>query len=189
MNIKFVNVTRMLLKLTIAILPGLTARAADTVPTHTDSGLTNSGSTSQVQLYHRYSNNYVGRFGAGITLGEPIGADVKYWLNRTMAIDGALGWSCHEDTDLYLHSDFLWHHFHLIRVPSGRMPLYYGVGALARFRHGGYDNQVGVRVPVGVSYMFDNAPVDIFAEFAPALDIAPSVRGEVTGGIGIRYWF
>ena len=33
--------------------------------------------------------------------------------------------------------------------------------------------------------MFDNVPVDIFAEIAPAIDTAPFVRGEVTGGIGI----
>jgi hypothetical protein len=29
----------------------------------------------------------------------------------------------------------------------------------------------------------------IFVEIAPALDIAPDVQGEITGGIGIRYWF
>jgi hypothetical protein len=27
------------------------------------------------------------------------------------------------------------------------------------------------------------------AEVAPAIVVAPFVRGEVTGGIGIRYWF
>lgn len=114
---------------------------------------------------------------------------MKYWFNDTMAIDGALGSSFRDDTALYLHSDVLWHDFNLIPASSGRLPLYFGVGALARFRHGDHDNQVGVRVPLGVSYMFDNAPVDIFAEIAPVLDIAPSVRGEITGGIGIRYWF
>jgi hypothetical protein len=37
--------------------------------------------------------------------------------------------------------------------------------------------------------MFDNMPVDVFVEVAPAIDVAPDVRGEVTGGVGIRYWF
>jgi hypothetical protein len=37
--------------------------------------------------------------------------------------------------------------------------------------------------------MFDNAPVDVFAEIAPAVDVSPDVRGEITGGVGIRYWF
>jgi hypothetical protein len=58
-----------------------------------------------------------------------------------------------------------------------------------RLRNSNYEDQFGIRVPVGVSYLFDNAPVDIFAEVGPALDLTPSVRGEVTGGIGIRIWF
>jgi hypothetical protein len=37
--------------------------------------------------------------------------------------------------------------------------------------------------------MFEQAPIDIFAEIGPAIDIVPDVRGEVTAGIGIRFWF
>ena len=136
-----------------------------------------------------YDNNSHGKFGAGIIIGEPIGASVKYWLNDTLAVDGAAGWSTHDNTDFYLHGDLLLHKFDLIPVPSGRLPVYVGAGGLVRFRNGNHDNQFGIRVPVGVSYMFDNAPLDIFAEIGPALDVAPSVKGEVTGGIGIRYWF
>lgn len=128
-----------------------------------------------------------GRLGAGIILGEPIGASLKYWFNNTLAIDGATGWSSHDDTDLYVHSDVLWHNFDLIPVSRGRMPVYFGVGGLVRFRDNNQDNQVGIRVPVGVSYLFDNAPVDVFVEIGPALDVAPDVQGEITGGGGIRY--
>lgn len=135
------------------------------------------------------TENYAGKFGAGITLGEPMGATLKYWLNGTLAVDGAVGWSTHDDTDLYLHSDVLWHNFNLIPVPQGRLPVYLGVGGLARFRDNHRDNEVGVRVPVGLSYMFENAPVDIFVEFGPALIISPNIHGDATGGIGIRYWF
>jgi len=131
-----------------------------------------------------------GRFGAGIIVGEPTGASLKYWLNDTMAVDGAFGWSFHDDSDFYLHSDVLWHNFDLIPVSQGRLPVYFGVGGLVRFRDNNEDNQVGIRVPVGLSYMpDDNLPVDIFAEIGPAIDIAPDVQGEVTGGVGIRYWF
>jgi hypothetical protein len=169
-----------------AMLLGLVTRAADTADTNTDVTTTPSTMPTGSDSSH---SSHTGKFGAGITFGEPIGADVKYWLNETMAIDGALGWSFHDDTDVYLHSDFLWHNFQLIPVSQGQMPLYFGVGALARFRHGDDANQAGIRAPVGISYMFDNVPVDIFAEVAPAIDVAPFVRGEVTGGIGIRYWF
>ena len=134
-------------------------------------------------------SSLTGKFGAGLIVGEPTGGSVKYWVNDNLAVDGALGWSTHDHTDLYLHSDVLWHNFDLIPVSQGRLPLYYGVGGLVRFRNDGNDNQIGIRVPVGVSYLFDNAPVDIFAEIGPALDVAPDVRGEVTGGIGVRFWF
>jgi len=138
------------------------------------------------------SSSYAQRFGVGIILGEPTGASLKYWLNDTLAIDGALGASFDDDDDddssFYLHSDLLWHNFDLIPVSRGRLPVYLGAGALVRFRDD-EDNQVGVRIPVGISYMFDNAPIDIFAEIAPTIDVAPDVRGEVTGGIGIRFWF
>ncbi len=170
----------------LATLLGLVTRAADTIDTNTST--TTTVSTMPAGSYNSYSD-HAGKFGAGITFGEPIGADVKYWFNEIMAIDGALGWSFHDDTDVYLHSDVLWHNFHLIPVSQGQMPLYFGVGTLARFRNSNEANQVGIRAPAGISYLLDNAPVDIFAEVAPAIDVAPYVRGEVTGGIGIRYWF
>jgi hypothetical protein len=131
-------------------------------------------------------------FGVGIILGQPTGASVKYWLNDTLAIDGAIGASFNDDedndTEFYVHSDVLWHNFDLLPVPKGRLPVYFGVGGLLRFRDN-EDNQFGIRIPVGVSYMFDNAPIDVFVEIAPAIDLTPDVSGEVTGGIGIRFWF
>jgi hypothetical protein len=133
-----------------------------------------------------------GRFGAGITLGEPIGASLKYWLCDTLAVDGAIGASFNHsgdhDSSFYLHSDLLWHNFDVFNVSKGRLPVYFGVGGLVRFRDN-EDNQVGIRIPVGVSYMFEDVPLDVFVEIAPAIDVAPGVRGEVTGGVGVRFWF
>ena len=161
------------------MLSAVAAHPADSTPNLTNGNTTGSGNTDH-------------RFGAGIILGEPTGASLKYWLNDTMAIDGAIGASYNDDdnndSDFYLHADVLWHNFDLIKVPKGRLPVYFGIGSLVRFRDD-EDNQVGVRVPVGLSYMFDDAPIDIFAEIGPAIDMAPDVRGEVTGGIGIRFWF
>jgi len=163
----------------VATLFALGAHAADSTAI-----MTNSNSTVWGGDTHR--------FGAGIILGQPTGASLKYWLNDTLAIDGAIGASFNDDNDndseFYLQSDVLWHDFDLLSVPKGRLPVYFGVGGLVRFRDN-EDNQVGVRIPVGVSYMFDNAPIDVFVEIAPALDFAPDVQGEVTGGIGIRFWF
>ena len=142
-------------------------------------------------LTETYSSPEAGHIGAGLILGEPVGGSVKYWLNDTVAVDGAAGWSVHRHSSLYLHGDVLWHKFNLFDISPApaQLPIYFGVGGLVRFRNHGESNNVGVRVPVGVSYIFDNAPIDIFAEVGPALDFSPSVHGEVTGGIGIRFWF
>lgn len=161
-------------------LCGFQARADDA---------TASASVTKSSNSYDSMDDYVHKLGAGIILGEPTGASVKYWLNRTMAVDGAAGWSTHDHSDFYLHSDLLWHNFDVFPVKEGRLPVYIGVGGLVRFRDDHYDDQVGVRLPVGVSYMFENAPVDVFAEVAPAIDVTPYVRGEVTGGVGVRFWF
>ena len=162
-------------------------RAADATGTTTNANANTFSST-----YTSLSDDYVHRFGAGIILGEPTGISLKYWLTDMLAIDGAAGASYNNDhdndADFYLHGDLLWHDFDLLKVPRGRLPVYFGVGALARFRDD-EDNQVGVRIPVGLSYMFDNLPLDVFVEIGPAIDLAPDVRGEVTGGIGVRFWF
>ncbi len=144
---------------------------------------------AQQKSMNRSMDDMTGKFGVGIVLGEPLGASAKYFFNDTLAIDGAAGWSDRDNTDLYVHGDVLWHNYDLLPVSRGRLPVYFGVGGLARFRNHGEDNQVGIRLPVGVSYLFDNAPLDIFAEIGPALDVAPAIRGEITGGIGVRFWF
>ena len=78
--------------------------------------------------------------------------------------------------------------FDLFQVPPGKLPLYVGVGGGVKFRDHD-DDRVSVRVPVGVSYMLDNAPVDVFLEVAPVVDFTPSTRGGFTAGIGARFWF
>lgn len=168
---------RILLVTTLTALVGVVTKADDAA-----APITNTTTTTAPE------NNTGGRFGAGLILGEPTGASLKYWLNSTLAIDGAFGWSFHEETDLHLHGDFLWHKFDLIPVPKGEMPLYIGVGGRWKIRDD-QEDRVGLRIPVGVSYIFENAPVDVFLEVAPVIDFTPTTRGSFTAGVGARFWF
>jgi len=127
------------------------------------------------------------RFGAGVIFGEPTGVSLKYFLTEKTAIDGAIGWGFHRETDLHLHSDYLWHVHDFYPVSEGQLSLYFGAGLRVKFRDG--EDRIGVRVPVGVSYRLENRPVDVFLEVAPILDVTPSTRGGFTAGIGARYWF
>jgi hypothetical protein len=164
----------------VAAVLGLRANADETTPT------TAKFNTATPTVS---TTSDTGRLGAGVIIGEPTGASLKYWLDDRVAVDGAFGWSFHNDSVFYMQSDVLWHNFDLIPVPRGRLPVYFGVGGLVRFRDNNNDNQVGIRVPVGLSYMPDDLPMDVFVEIGPALDITPNVQGEVTGGVGVRYWF
>ena len=128
------------------------------------------------------------RFGIGAIFGEPTGVSGKFWINENMAIDGVVGWGFYEESEFYTHADVLWHLWDVIPVSRGRMPIYFGVGPRLKVREH-EDDRFGVRFPVGVSYMFDNAPVDIFFEVAPILDLSPNTHGAFTAGIGVRYWF
>jgi hypothetical protein len=125
-------------------------------------------------------------FGLGILVGEPTGITAKYWLSQTTALDGAFAWSFSHSGSLYLHADYLNHHFDIIDIPDGRMPIYYGVGAKLVFASEGI---FGVHAPIGMAYLFEDAPLEIFIEIRPGLNILPSLSFDISGGIGVRYYF
>ncbi len=110
-------------------------------------------------------------FGVGVIFGDPTGLSLKSWLSSKTAVDAAVAWSAWDDF-LYVHADFLVHNFNIINVSGGKMPLYYGIGAKVGF---GNDIILGARIPIGLDYMFDGAPLDIFVEIVPGLNIVPGI--------------
>ncbi len=126
-------------------------------------------------------------FGVGIILGEPTGFSFKGWTSETNAIDGGLAWSFAHETSFHVHADYLWHAFHVFKTTE-TIPVYYGIGG--RIKTGrSEDARVGVRVVVGIEYIFRNAPVDLFFEVAPIVDFAPSTDLDGNAGIGARFYF
>jgi len=135
------------------------------------------------------------RFGLGLIVGEPTGLSMKYWLDDEHAIDGAAAWTFSDNDSFELHGDYLWHNFDLI-VPestSGKVPVYYGLGARVKFKddNGHHDDKAafGIRVPLGIGYLFAEAPFDLFAEIAPILDLTPDTDLEINAAVGVRFYF
>jgi hypothetical protein len=126
------------------------------------------------------------KFGIGVILGEPTGISVKKWLGDHYAIDGAVAWSFGGVNSFHLHADYLYHNFKLFDVESGQLPLYFGVGF--RFK-AEPEATFGVRIPVGICYIFEKAPLDIFLELGPVLNLAPDMDFWFTGSIGARFYF
>jgi len=124
--------------------------------------------------------------GIGIVVGEPTGISLKYWTGSTTAIDGAAAWSFNHGGSFYVHADYLWHHFEIIDISEGKMPLYYGIGAKLVLAD---DAILGVHIPLGISYIFEEAPLDVFLEIRPGINLIPATKFDMGGGIGIRYYF
>ncbi len=127
-------------------------------------------------------------FGAGIILGEPTGFSLKGWLNETNAIDAGVAWSFGSPASFHVHADYLWHNYDVIKSTE-ILPLYYGFGARLKAGENGEDTRFGIRAVIGLDYIFRNAPVDLFLEVAPIVDIAPKTELSGNGGIGARFWF
>jgi hypothetical protein len=139
-------------------------------------------------------------FGIGVIVGEPTGLSAKKWVTDTTAIDAAAAWSFADFNSFQIHADYLWHNFDLIKTEDlpGRLPVYFGVGGRIKFQGSNDGNgkgqndertRVGIRAPVGISYLFHDVPVDLFAEVVPILDIAPETKFGIGVGLGARYYF
>ena len=174
-----------LLRVTLAVA-GVLAAAATVKADDAARVATNAG-TQALQL-HDTAVAQPGSFGIGIIAGEPTGLSMKYWFNDRMAMDMAAAWSFTGHDGFQLHGDWLFHVFDVVRIERGELPLYVGLGARVKFPNHG-DNRVGVRFPIGMAYEVKDAPVEIFAEVAPIVDVAPAVQLKWNGGIGIRYFF
>lgn len=127
-----------------------------------------------------------GGLGVGLIAGEPNGLCAKQWAGEFAAFDAAVAWSVFDPPSLHVHADFLLHTFSLLKPSIGELPIYYGVGGRVRFEQ---QPRVGVRIPVGLSYIFDGVPLDVFLEIVPGFNLLPATGFDMDGAVGIRYYF
>ena len=132
-----------------------------------------------------YSHSQSSGFGIGIMIGEPTGINLKNWMSESAAIDAGIAWGFGRKGAFHVHADYLIHEYNLININHGRLPIYYGVGGRILLSS---DSEVGIRGVVGLDYMFENAPVDIFLEIVPIFDLVPATELSFNAGIGVRYF-
>lgn len=136
-------------------------------------------------------------FGIGVILAEPTGLSAKLWLNENEAFDAAAAWSFSDYSSFQFHADYLMHRFDLFRnvdTTVGRPALYFGVGGRLKLgedngRGNDDEDRLGIRVPVGMTYIFAQAPFDVFGEVVPVLDLAPDTELDFNAAIGGRFYF
>lgn len=133
--------------------------------------------------------------GIGAIINAPTGLSIKGWINESQAIDGALTFHVGDDfSEVYLHSDYLFHTNSTVDVESGMLRLYYGGGLRFIWTHNSnplidQDHfQIGARGPIGLDYGLDSANIDIFMELAPTLNVQEDFFFGFEGGLGFRYY-
>jgi hypothetical protein len=144
----------------------------------------------------RYVAN--GTFGAGLELGSPFGLNGKYFLSSDGALNfglGADGYYRGDRDGFHLYLDYLWHPISLANPAEFQLPFYIGIGGRLWNFDDANDNALafGVRIPFGISFDFNNVPIDIFLQITPTLDFFSGYNDNVgfwfAGSLGIRYWF
>jgi len=124
--------------------------------------------------------------GLGIILGEPTGVSLKSWIGNRDAFDIAVAWSFEGEGAIHVHADYLFHNYRLFRVERGDLAFYYGIGGRVKTVS---KTQVGIRIPLGLCYLFEKDPLEIFFELGPIMNLTPKTLFRMTTGIGIRYYF
>ena len=124
--------------------------------------------------------------GLGVIIGEPTGLSAKFWTSSRNAIDVAMAYSFRRKGYFHVHADYLWHFPNVIQSTE-RFPLYAGIGG--RLAAGRGSGIFGVRIAGGIAYWVRNAPIEIFFELAPIIDIAPETDVSGNVGIGARFFF
>lgn len=123
----------------------------------------------------------------GIIMGEPTGISLKTWLGEDTAVGAAAAWSfVRGEEAFHLHVDYLHHRFDLFEVERGRLALFYGIGTAMKTEQ---KTRLSARIPLGLTYLFESAPMDVFLEMVPLLDLAPSTEGGFNAGAGVHYYF
>jgi len=131
--------------------------------------------------------------GLGLMLGEPTGVDLKYWLSNANALHFGFAYSFNDYTELM--GSYLWEFPRAFgaRAHNQFVP-YVGIGGAFFFNspdhHYYSDNSAafGARIPLGIEFLPQGAPVGITAELAPGVGLIPSTFGFFQGYIGARFY-
>ena len=131
--------------------------------------------------------------GVGVILGVPTGISLGYRANSRSHFDAAVAWSVTHDS-MHLHVNYLFELMQIVdpNAPMYQFPLYAGVGARVQISPGQKDelySLFGIRAPVGITFLPQLAPFEVFAEIVPVMSLYPDTRVDIDGAIGARYYF
>lgn len=131
--------------------------------------------------------------GVGIVLGVPTGVSLGYRIASKRHFSTAIAWSA-PDKSFHLHLDYLFEVTQIVdpNAPMYQFPLYAGLGTRVQVeqdRDGGQRSLMGIRAPIGLTFLPQVIPFEVFAEIVPVMLLYPSTDITFDGAIGARYYF
>lgn len=143
------------------------------------------------------AEKYLGKeIGVGVMLGNPTGLTFKNWISRKGALAGGLAWDTgSEKSKFYIHMDYLNHQpIQSLSNRATHSSFYYGIGGRVKEVEevqGTQKNQVGIRVPLGLSF-YPGHTNEIFVEGAPVFELSKTANSKKLGVeavLGFRHFF
>lgn len=157
-----------------------------------------------------------GNFGAGISLGDPMGATIKWFMHPNHALQADFGWAPMHHGDGRLGADYLWHPASFVSNSVMDFLPYIGLGIgmifwanhhgrWCRGYHGDYRGRgydcggryyrnggaaMMIRAPIlGLGFHWKGAPVDTMLEgsWSPYVVLPDLAHGDVS--VKVRYYF
>ena len=126
-------------------------------------------------------------FGLGIVVGDPSGITASLPMGANNALNLTVGYGLsHQEANLTVLGSYVWHARDLVTVDAGRVSLYFGPGARFRLAEA---SEVSLGVTLGMDYLFENAPLQVYLEVCPGINIVPNTNTNATAGLGLRYFF
>jgi len=110
--------------------------------------------------------------------------------NNYNAIDASVSWAIGEEGYLCVHADKITYLNQGLRIKNEFFPLYYGFGGMVEFQKNAYTNtNLLTRLPFGITFKVRKNPVRVFAEVVPMVSLVPTMKYEISAGLGLRYSF
>lgn len=121
----------------------------------------------------------------GIGLGDPAALDLKLWTSDVSGLDLGIGVDHFEDT-LGIYGEYELGLIDVLFGHSTRGVFYLGIGGAVAVRSHHRETTVALVVPIGFDVRF-RAPIDLFIEARPGIDLANHPAFGIGGQLGIRF--
>ena len=128
--------------------------------------------------------------GLGLTLGSPNGVTGRTWFSDENSLAYGAGWGLLEGNKFQVYADYLWNRPHTFEINGEPFALFFGGGVGIRGKSGKNDGEVvfGPRLPVGMSYLFADPSLELYALGAVNVGIIPSSDVYLDVHVGARFY-